>query len=216
MKESLIGKTFTRLFVESEAEPRVYENGRKRRYYNCICSCGEHLTVSRDSLLAGKQKSCGCLRRENGVIKHGEIGTRLYRIWANMVNRCNNEHNPRWPDYGGRGIGVYESWMDYINFRNWALQNGYEDTLTIDRIDNNGNYSPDNCRWVDDFVQANNKRNNHLVTYRGETKTLSEWAEVLGFPYKTLHHRFSLGWSVERALSQPLRKSPTKHSQPNT
>lgn len=215
MKDDLIGKTFYRLHVDSEAPTRIKQGGRKRRYYNCVCDCGSRLVVPRDSLISGKRKSCGCLFRETST-KHGEIKTRLYKTWGNMVNRCTNPRNPHWANYGGRGIRVCERWKDYISFRDWALRNGYNEALTIDRIDNNGNYDPANCRWVDDYVQANNKRNNRLITYNGETKTIAEWAETLGFPYKTLHHRFSLGWSVDRALGQPLRKSPEKHSQPNT
>lgn len=124
-----------------------------------------------------------------------------------MKNRT-DPNNPAWKNYGGRGIFVCDSWKSYENFRDWANANGYTDKLTIDRINNNLGYNPLNCRWVDDFTQANNKRNNHIVIYNGQSKTLSEWANYLQIPYKTLYRRFvTLGWDINRAFNQPLRKS---------
>lgn len=116
---------------------------------------------------------------------------RLYIIWRAMRERCRREKNKRYKNYGGRGIRVCEEWNDYITFKKWALANGYNDGLTIDRIDNDGNYEPSNCRWVDRASQANNKSNNHLITHNGETHTAMEWSRITGIPYRTILSRIN-------------------------
>lgn len=132
---------------------------------------------------------------------------RLYRIWADMRTRCNNPNFPGYADYGGRGIKVCPEWQAYEPFREWAVSNGYADTLTLDRKDNDKGYSPANCRWVTQKEQCNNKRNNHLLTYNGETLTVAQWARKLGVNYFTLHDRITkLGWSAEKAISTPIKQ----------
>lgn len=211
MEDQIIGNQFGRLHVLSQCTDYVAPSGGVHKRYLCRCDCGNTTEVLKEHLLSGRKKSCGCLRRENGRPTHREIHTRLYKIWGNMCNRCTNSNNPAWGNYGGRGIYVCDQWKSYENFRDWANANGYGDKLTIDRIDNNAGYSPDNCRWVSDCVQANNKRNNHLIEYNGETKTIAEWAAVLHVPYKTLHRRIvSLHWGIERAFTQPVRTQPAK------
>lgn len=116
---------------------------------------------------------------------------RLYRIWCAMRERCRRAANNRYNRYGGRGIKVCDEWQDYIVFKAWAIKSGYSDGLTIDRIDNNGNYEPSNCRWADNYEQANNKRNNHLITYNGETHSAAEWARLTGIPYRTILSRLN-------------------------
>ena len=125
-----------------------------------------------------------------------------------MKQRCYNENGERYKDYGGRGIRVCQEWLDgFINFYNWAMANGYRDNLTLDRKDANGNYEPSNCRWVTYKEQANNRRNNIVLSYKGEKKTLGEWAEEVGMEYDTLHARiFIQKISVEKALTEPLKK----------
>lgn len=205
----MVGKRFGRLTVLKQIDDYVAPSGGVHKRFLCICDCGTETIAVKDALTSGKKKSCGCLKKENGVFIHGEIKTRLYRIWGNMCNRCTNPGNPVWNRYGGRGITVCEEWLNYENFRDWARANGYADGLTIDRIDNDNGYRPSNCRWVDAYTQANNKRNNHLVEYNGETKTIAEWAVCIGIPYKVLHRRIkSLGWTVEKAFNQPIRRSP--------
>lgn len=211
MTDDMIGKRFCRLIVVKKIDDYVSKSGGKHKRYSCICDCGKCVSVLKEHLTSGRQKSCGCLRKENGIFKHGEIDSRLYKIWGNMCNRCSNTRNPAWERYGGRGIKVCDGWKEYINFKNWALKNGYSDSLSIDRINNDGDYEPNNCRWVDKFVQANNKRSNHIIKYGGETKTLSEWAKHLNISYKVLFNRVkTLNWDIEKAFTQPVRKSPKK------
>lgn len=213
MEDKMIGARFERLIVEKRVEDYVSPSNGHHIRYTCLCDCGKRVNVLKEYLKSGRQKSCGCLRKENGNPTHREIHTRLYKIWGNMCNRCSNPNNPAWSRYGQRGILVCDEWKSYENFRNWAKTNGYTDSLTIDRIDNNKGYNPDNCRWVDRYAQANNKRNNHIVEYDGYKKTLSEWASYLGIPYKTLHHRVvGLNWDIERAFTQPIRKSSVTNS----
>ncbi|MDL2273456.1 hypothetical protein LJC34_02775 [Oscillospiraceae bacterium OttesenSCG-928-G22] len=135
--------------------------------------------------------------------KHGQKGTRLYNIWKEIKKRTSNANNPAFDYYGGRGIAMCPDWEhDFKTFYEWALSNGYSEHLTIDREDNNGDYSPENCRWVTMKVQANNRRNNRVLSYHDETHTLAEWAEITGINYNTLKHRLRLGWPPERALTK--------------
>lgn len=138
---------------------------------------------------------------------HGMYRTRIYRIWKGIKRRCLNPNNEYYKDYGGRGISVCKEWEDFKNFYNWAMNSGYSDTLTIDRINNDGNYDPDNCRWVTQKVQNNNTRKNHYLTYKGKTKSMAEWSEITGIPYSTLKGRInSLHWSVEKTIETPTRE----------
>lgn len=130
---------------------------------------------------------------------------RLYHIWFDMKRRCYQKQNKRWKDYGGRGIKVCAEWLNNFQaFFDWSVANGYADNLTIDRIDMDGDYSPDNCRWADKFLQANNRSNNHYITYHGETKTMMEWSRYLNINYSTLRQRIRDGWSVEDAFERPV------------
>lgn len=129
---------------------------------------------------------------------------RIYNSWSKMVSRCTDKKDIRYKHYGGRGISVCEEWNKFRPFYDWALSHGYDDKLTIDRIDVNGNYEPSNCRWITQKEQCNNKRNNINVEYNGETKTLKQWAEKYGIKYKLLHDRYRrYGWEFEKALLTP-------------
>lgn len=130
--------------------------------------------------------------------------TRLYHIWEDMKHRCNNSRNGRFSSYGGRGIRVCPEWQsDYLSFYTWAMAAGYSSKLTIDRIDVNGNYSPENCRWATSKEQGNNRRTNVMLTYQGQTQSIAMWAEDLGMTYATLRNRIKRGWPTERALLTP-------------
>ena len=131
---------------------------------------------------------------------HGDTTriSRLYRIWANMKARCGNPNNDRFHDYGARGITVCDEWDDYLTFKRWAMSNGYEDHLTIDRVDNDKGYSPDNCRWVNRYTQQNNMRSNTIIHYGGESHTLAEWSRIFDIPYHTLVTRHTRGWTTAR------------------
>jgi hypothetical protein len=132
--------------------------------------------------------------------------SRLYHIWEDMKNRVLNPNNRRFKSYGGRGIKIFENWIQYVQFHKWALENGYSDTLTIDRIDVNGNYEPSNCRWSTQKEQGNNRTNNRLITYKNQTKTMMEWSDELGFGFHVLKNRLKRNWTIERALTTPLNK----------
>lgn len=187
----ITGQTFGRLTVLGL--DHVTERGRT--YWLCECGCDDRtrLAVRRDGLVSGSVSSCGCLKRENltnRFTRHGMSRSRLYKTWVGMRQRCENENNPRYDDYGDRGISI---WEDFEKFRDWSLANGYADDLTIDRKDNDRGYSPENCRWTDRVTQQNNRRVNHCFTYAGETKTLSEWSRCLGVKYSTLWYRIDRG-----------------------
>lgn len=164
--------------------------------WECECDCGTKTVVQSSDLRSGRTKSCGCNR-----IVHGGHGSRLYRIWTGMKTRCFNEADHTYAQYGGRGITVCDEWRDSFEaFRDWALANGYQDDLTIDRTDVNGPYSPDNCRWATTKDQENNRRNNRLITHNGKTQTLSQWAEETGIHRGTIQWRLNHGWEAEKAL----------------
>lgn len=149
--------------------------------------------------------------RNNIKAFKGMSDTRLYRIWNGMIQRCYKATSDGYKYYGGRGIKICDEWTGedgFWNFYNWAIRNGYADDLSIDRIDVNGNYCPENCRWATAYVQAHNKRaKDILLTYNNTTKTIKEWANHLGINHATLYNRFRKGWTVERILETPLDNS---------
>lgn len=207
----MIGKKFGRLTVIERAENA--KNGKTK--WKCICECGNCVIVEGRHLRKGETKSCGCYHRERVAkanTKHSGYKTRLYYIWKSIKERCYNENNKHYKDYGGRDITMCESWKDsFESFRDWAVENGYSDELSIDRIDVDGNYEPSNCRWATEKEQANNKRNNRLLTYEGKTQTMAQWADELGFSYHTIVSRLcTYGWTVEEALSTPAGQSRNK------
>lgn len=201
----LTGMRFGRLIVIERAE-----NQGKRVMWRCLCDCGTEIVTRGGSLTSGGSQSCGCFNRERSSqrhTKHGESKTRLNLEWRKIKNRCNNPNNDRWSDYGGRGIKVCEEWENsFETFRDWALANGYREDLTIDRKDVNGNYCPENCRWITNQEQQHNRRNNHYITYNGETHTITEWARIYNLSENGLVHRILRGWDIERALKTPMQK----------
>ena len=142
-----------------------------------------------------------------GKIKHLKCNTKLYFVYHKIKDRCYNPNEKGYKNYGGRGIAMCQEWQDdFMNFYNWAIENGYKEGLSIDRINNNGNYEPSNCRWATREIQNKNKRSNRYITFNGETKTLTDWSLSLGFSDDTVRRRLKDGWSIERALTERLHK----------
>jgi hypothetical protein len=173
----------------------------------CQCDCGNTTHVRAGALRSGHIRSCGCLKIEMvrlSHLSHGQAGTKLYKVWSEMKRRCFNPHDTGYDFYGGRGITVSESWQQFQPFYDWAMASGYREGLTIDRIDNDGNYEPGNCRWIPMAAQQRNSRRNHLLTFEGKTLPLVEWAETRGLSRYTLSTRLARHWPVEKALTQPV------------
>jgi hypothetical protein len=199
----LTGQKFGRLTVIK------LDHIERKSYWLCKCDCGKETISTSGDLKSGHKKSCGCLHDELSSIRltkrnltHGESNTRLYKIWTDIKKRCYRETFWAYSRYGGRGITLCQEWHDYPTFRDWCMSNGYAENLTIDRINNDGNYEPNNCRWVDRKTQSNNKSNVRTITYNGETKTIAQWAETLGINYQTLYNRiFDYNIPIEEALT---------------
>lgn len=200
---NLDGLKFGRLTVIRQVESDKWGKSR----WLCCCSCGNEIIVNANNLKA-KTNSCGCLKKEllhESKIIHGDYKKRLYHIWCLMLARCSNQNRPEYIHYGGRGIKVCKEWInDYSVFRQWALSNGYADNLSIDRIDVNGNYCPDNCRWATAKMQANNQRTNRFLSFNGQTLTLSEWADKTKINQDAIYGRLKRGWTIEQSLTIPL------------
>lgn len=197
----LTGNKYGRLLVTNRAENKIEHSGRRRTMWNCICDCGNTVIVDSDHLRSGHSKSCGCITK-----KHGLFGKRIYKIWDGMKQRCLNQNNNAYINYGGRGITICDEWKhDFQSFYDWAMEHGYNDELTLDRKDVNGNYCPENCRWANDITQHNNTRVNRFIEYKGETHTMAEWARIKGMKYVTLNTRINkYHWTIEKALTTPV------------
>ena len=143
-----------------------------------------------------------------GKVKHGMAHTKIYRVYCRIKQRCYDKNVKEYKHYGGRGIKMCDEWRsDFMTFYKWAMANGYKEGLTIERKDVNGNYEPSNCCWITQKDQKNNKRNNHTLTYNGETHTMAQWAELKGLKIQTLANRLNIyGWDIERALNEPAVK----------
>ena len=182
----------------------VDEVGKKKKWL-CKCKCGQECIVSGSNLRSGNVKHCSIcgynITREKNII-HGQTRTKLYYVWRGILNRCENVNFKSYQDYGARGITVCKEWHDSKPFFDWAKSTGYEDGLEIDRIDTNGNYCPDNCRWIKRLENANNKRNNKLIEYNGEVKTLAEWARYFDVNYKNLSRNLIKGYSLIDAVER--------------
>ena len=176
--------------------------------WECKCDCGNTVVVHQQNLTNGHTKSCGCYNKELAIERnttHGDTNNRIYRIWHDMMLRCNSQKHKSYKLYGGKGISVCESWKDYNNFKKWAIENGYSDNLSIDRKDGSGNYEPSNCRWASIVEQNNNTSRNLMFTIEGETKSLAEWCKEYNVPYSRVHGRVYDGWNIVDALTRPVQ-----------
>ena len=201
----ITNKKFNRLL----AKERIYCEKQKKMAWRCECECGGEIIVTYNQLNRGNTKSCGCLNKENILARntvHNESKTRLYKIWVGMRQRCNNPNKKSYNDYGGRGIRVCGEWDTFETFKEWAISNGYNDTMTIERVDPNGNYEPINCTWIPKSEQAKNRTNCNFLTFNGKTQTVSDWARELNIHRTTINNRLRKGWSAEDALTKPIQK----------
>lgn len=203
MKIDMIGKRFGRLTVIAEGE----KSNSRQCTWICQCDCGNITApILGDNLRKGASKSCGCLKLDLLVkrsTRHGKSYERIYHIYAGMKNRCYNTNAPNYVRYGGRGIAICEEWLnDFQTFYEWSIENGYTDQFSIDRIDNDKGYSPDNCRWATNETQSNNKGNQAKLTINGITKTIAQWAKESGVKYTTIHARHIRGWTGESLISK--------------
>lgn len=205
--QDLTGHRFGRLVVLKRMPDMTYPGGHHQSAWLCRCDCGTERTFHGRSVKRGATKSCGCLRREIIVrikTKHGHstssVRSREYRSWDMMKQRCLNPRNKRYPAYGGRGIQVCDRWQkSFIAF--FEDMGSCPPGLTIDRIDNDGDYEPSNCRWATKFQQMNNQRKSRRLTFQGRTQTITQWARELGFKRGTVEARIKRGWPIKRALS---------------
>ena len=170
------------------------EKNSSRKYWKCICECGCERSVYHASLISGSSISCGCYQKDvmkNKLTTHNLTGSRLMNIFYNIKTRCCNVKDKRYKDYGGRGIKICKEWENnFLNFYMWAINNGYNDNLTIDRIDNNGDYSPKNCRWVSFEEQSNNRRNSIFIIVNNISKTLKQWTNLMSWNYNKYYARY--------------------------
>lgn len=207
--KDLTGQRFGRLIVLSKRK----ENKGVQPQWECLCDCGNVCIVTSNHLLMNRTQSCGCLQKERAKqtnTKHGGRYHSLYSTWLDIKKRCYNPNSHDYHNYGGRGIQMCEEWRNNFDiFEEWCLSHGYAKGLSIDRINNNGNYEPSNCRWVSNKTQCNNKRTNFIITYNNETHTLMEWSEITGIKWGTIRKRIvEYHWSIEKALTTPVQTIP--------
>lgn len=200
----MIGLKFGRLTIVSFAS-------RRGRFVTCQCDCGNETTIRKSSLTGGTTTSCGCFQRERAaarVFRHGHAHkhNKTYHAWRGMKKRCLLESNENYKNYGGRGIKVCRRWID--SFESFLADMGEApDGMSIDRIDNDGDYEPGNCRWATTKEQANNRRTNVWLSHDGKTLTVKQWSERIGIKTTTLERRIQHGWSAQKAIETPVKSS---------
>ena len=195
----LKGQRFGRLTVITRIK-----NIHGNTAWRCLCDCGNE-KVATTSTLKGGAKSCGCIAKERHKAHRdlmektrGQLNKRIYGIWQKMIHRTTKPNDPDYKIYGGRGIKVCDEWLnDYLAFEKWSLSHGHDNSLTIDRIDNDGNYSPENCRWADKFTQNNNRSISHRISYKNKTMTVTQWSREFNLIDSAVSFRVSQGWSME-------------------
>lgn len=196
--KDLTGRTFHRLTVVDRMP--VVKKGIVA-LWACVCECGNIVYARGADLTRGHTKSCGCIRKKADAVSK----SRLYAVWANMIQRCSNANKPDYKYYGGRGIKVCEEWKRFDIFKAWAEGNGYLETLTLDRIDTNGNYKPSNCRWATVYEQRCNMRSNRKYRIAGKVFTLSQLCRIYGASISTVRSRLARGIEIKQALTMNRR-----------
>lgn len=202
----LSGMKFSSLLVISFAGIKKHPCGSSHSLWNCKCDCGKEIIVHGSSLTTGNSKSCGCVSRRNTSNRcrtHGMSGTNSYLRWQGMMNRCRNIKDISYKNYGGRGITVCERWTNYSNFISDMGQ--APEGCSLDRIDNNGNYEPGNCKWSTVSEQSRNKRSNRIISFQGKSQALIDWAREIGIDQASLRERLDK-WSIQDSLTKPKRE----------
>lgn len=210
--KDISGLRFGRLEVISLCN---YRNKDGRALWKCKCDCGNEIIVSSNSLLRKNTRSCGCYKNDiikQKAITHNDSKSKLYKIWVSMKKRCQNSNDKGYKNYGGRGITVCNLWKNsYEEFKRWSLKNGYKQGLSIDRIDNNSGYSPENCRWVTTYIQSRNTRRTHFIEYNGKKYVMKDLAEKLGIKYNTFANRILVyKFTLEEAINKPIKRKNLK------
>lgn len=201
----MIGQRFGRWTVISPSEVRK----NRCKLWLCKCDCGTERLVNLSAAKAGQSMSCGCLNRERSSQKHKQHGLtkdKIYSVWKSMRRRCGNPDAADYYLYGARGIKVCDRWQTFANF--YAdMGNLPFDGAQIDRIDTDGDYCPENCRWTTATENMRNRRMNHFITYQGETRCITEWEQIKGLPRDRINMRLKAGWSLEKAMETPVKKT---------
>lgn len=210
--EIAVGRKFNRLRVVRKITPVRCRSDRVHFTWECVCRCGKTKEVRGNHLLKGLVQSCGCLQKETmarngkGTRTHGKTGSVEHRAWIAIKQRCCDQNSESWNNYGGRGIKICDRWMSFDNFiKDMGMRPSPKHS--INRKDNNGDYTPCNCEWAVAKVQQRNKRTNRLITYKGVTRCIAEWAEVTGLHKVTIKLRLDRGWSTQRTLTTPSMRS---------
>ena len=206
--EDYIGKTYNYLTILNKIEKKY-----GCWYVLCKCKCGNYHKARLNHILKGDVWSCGCRNKEKertGTHHIWSKNKRINKIWNGILYRCYNPKKDAFKHYGGRGIKVCDEWLPEnngaVNFYNWAIKNGYKENLTIERIDVNGNYCPENCKWITQAEQMRNTRKNHFITIDGKTKCVREWLKIYNIRSSSFYYRKSLGYSDEEALNKENKK----------
>lgn len=194
IKYDLVGKKFGKLTVVESLR-----SVNQARMWKCNCDCGGVKITSTKMLNSRQCVTCGCSKYTRAR-KHGMANTKVYQVWFAMVKRTTSVKSKDWYLYGGRGIGINKNWLKFVNF--WRdMKNGYKEGLYLDRKNNEKGYSKDNCRWVDAITQANNTRRNRYISFKGKTRTETEWNRFLSLGKNVVGRRLKRGWSVKESLT---------------
>lgn len=219
----LSGCKFGRLTVLCRTTDHICKSGQHKTMWLCKCNCGNETVVSAQGLRSGRTQSCGCylldvITKHGGTSRNKNKRDRLYKVWEDMKRRCYNENDSEYHNYGGRGIVVCNEWLhDYSSFRDWAYASGYDDSAkkgqcTLDRINVDLNYSPENCRWITHKQQQNNTTRSVKIEFNGESHTASEWEDITGIKKEIIYGRiFKYNWPIEKALTTPLMQRYVRH-----
>ena len=206
---NLTGQRFGRLIVLKKSEKR---DNKGNVFWTCRCECGKIKDICSRELRRRHSISCGCYNKEHNqntlgqrryMKTHGKTNTKLYRVYRTMITRCCNKNCKKFNNYGGRGITVCPEWRkDFQTFYDWAISHGYKENLTIERIDVNGNYCPENCKWIPSYLQAKNKTTTHFIEYEGKIQTIQDWAKEKGINPDTIYQRYKNGYDIETCFKK--------------